>query len=161
MMYEDNESVRELKLERLAAENWDKLVVVIADVQFFESLFALRTSACRKLHNTTDSVIILDETQMLSVRYLIPCIRAASEFVYNYRCTAVICTVTQLSLQPFLLVKIQELEAAGLRSDIKGQYSFFKRTRTHLAGRMSQEHLTKGLEDWHQVFYILGSRKRV
>lgn len=159
--YEDNESARELKLEQLAAENWDKPVVVTTNVQFFESLFASRTSACRKLHNIANSVIIFDEAQMLPVKYLMPCIRAVSELICNYHCTAVICTATQPSLQPFFPAKIQELEAAELCPDVKGQYDFFKRTRIHLAGRISQEHLVKELEGRHQVLCILNSRKRV
>ena len=159
--YEDKDSEKELKLEQMAAENWDKPVVVTTNVRFFESLYACRTSGCRKLHNIANSVIIFDEAQMLPAKYLMPCLRAISELICNYHCTAVICTATQPSLQPFFPPKIQELQAVEICPDVKGQYDFFKRTKIHLAGQISQDHLVSRLEGHQQVLCILNSRKRV
>jgi len=77
------------------AENWDAPIIISTSVQFFESLFSNRPSACRKLHNIARSVVILDECQTLPPRLVAPTCSMLQAFSAFARCSMVFCTATQ------------------------------------------------------------------
>ena len=153
--YDDRE---EFKPMQLAAENFDKPVVVTTNVEFFESLFSNKSSKCRKLHNLANSVIIFDEAQMIPTAYLKPCVRAMAELAVNYGSTLVLCTATQPSLQKFFPADIQIREICP---DVEGQFSFFKRSEVKALGKITEAELAERLGKEQSALCILNNRKRV
>ena len=153
----DYESSEELKSMQLASENWDKPVVVTTNVQFFESLFSNKSSRCRKLHNIANSVIILDEAQMLPLDYLKPCLAMMEELVQNYGCSIVLCTATQPALTSLFR------DGANIRElcpRMEEQFRFFERVKFRNIGNVTEEELQARLSEEWQALCVVNTRKR-
>ena len=142
-----------------ATENWDMPVVVTTAVQFFESLFANRSSQCRKLHNLAQSVIIFDEAQMLPVPYLRPCVFAIAQLVKRYGVSAVLCTATQPALDGIFREFLPDRPAVELCPSGIFHPEIFRRVTFRREGKLSWEAVAEQLSGQKQVLCIVNSRK--
>ncbi|WP_207261449.1 CRISPR-associated helicase Cas3' [Desulfovibrio sp. Huiquan2017] len=151
----------EARRHRLACENWDAPVVVTTNVQFFESLFAARTSRCRKLHNLAGSVIVLDEAQMLPVEFLDPCLRAVEELAAHYGCSVVLCTATQPALRrEDFAPGLAGLDGRELAPDPDRLHRDFKRTVLRDLGELALSDVAGLIREREQVLSIVNTRAR-
>ena len=144
---------------REAEENWEAPIIVTTAVQFFESLFANRSSRCRKLHNIANSVVILDEAQTLPYKLLRPCVATIAELARNYQTSLVLCTATQPALSAddgfeHGLTAVRELAPEPQKLHQK-----LERTTVRHIGAVNDEELTERLISHHQALCIVNNRR--
>lgn len=84
---------------QLATENWDYPIIVTTNVQLFESMMANRSSDCRKLHNISNSVLILDEVQTLPTDFLQPIVDTLDTYQRLFGTSILFTTASQPVLE--------------------------------------------------------------
>jgi CRISPR-associated endonuclease/helicase Cas3 len=160
---------KETPSSRLACENWDAPIVVTTNVQFFESLFAAKTSRCRKLHNIVNSVVVIDEAQMLHPEFLQPTLDALDLLTKHYGVSVVLSTATQPALATVTEYTDPQKHIRGLdgarelMDDPDALYRELKRVAVHMPERMdtptSWEDLADRLKTHESVLAIVNMRK--
>lgn len=153
---------REDSRSRLATENWDAPIIVTTNVQFFESLFAAKTSRCRKLHNIVNSVVVLDEAQLLPPEFLAPILHVIQDLASGYKVSFVLSTATQpaFSSRP----KFNGLKSVcELIDDPEQLYDDLMRVETELPNDFTSprtwESIAGELQQYESVLCIVNSRK--
>ena len=149
---------------RRAAENWDAPVIVTTTVQFFESLFAAKTSRCRKLHNICNSVIIFDEAQLAPLEHLSPILNTVNLLTTHYKTTFVISTATQPVWES--RDSFEGLPSGSVKEIIQNVPALFdglKRVHVNYPddykNHVSWEELAEELAGFEQVLCIVPTRK--
>ena len=163
---------KETTKSKLASENWDAPIVVTTNVQLLESLFAAKTSRCRKIHNIANSVIILDEAQMLPPEYLKPILGVLESLTTDFGCSVVLCTATQPTLQghiggnptPHGEGGFEGLLRDNIRELVKNPQELFEKMNrtnvTYIPEKMSSwENVAEQLIQYDQVLCIVNTRK--
>lgn len=140
----------------LATENWDAPIIVTTNVQFFESLYACKPSRCRKLHNLVNSVVVLDEAQMIPPKWLRPCVEAINMLTTHLGVTLLMTTATQPALpginKPKEIISDKDLLYKGLiRTKINMPVDFSQ--------RQDWDELAEGLVKHEQVLCIVNTRR--
>jgi CRISPR-associated endonuclease/helicase Cas3 len=153
------ESDNDDEWSRLASENWDAPLIVTTNVQFFESLYANRSSRCRKLHNMANSVVILDEVQTLPSDYLMPCIEVLRELGLHYNTTFVLCSATQPAIQKRNdfrdgLENVIEITKSPQKLAVE-----MKRVQINFCSKVSDRELINSLAKYRQCLCIVNTRK--
>jgi len=156
----DIEKFEELgKLERkleLAAENWDYPIIVTTNVQFFESLFSNKRSRCRKLHNLANSIIVIDEAQMMNGEFFKPCLYALAELSQNYGATVVFSTATQPPIKQLFDKSVQIHEIV---KDVPLRFDQFCRVRPKHLHLLEEEELCQQVAKQRQVLCVVNTRR--
>lgn len=147
------------RANKLSAENWDAPLVVTTNVQLYESLFAAKTTPCRKLHRLAGSVIVLDEAQTIPVDLLAPTLAALRELVARYGCTVVLCTATQPALER--RAKEFEVGLTGVRpiiDDVDALHAELRRVEVRRLGTLTDEQLVDRLAAETAALCIVNTR---
>jgi CRISPR-associated helicase Cas3 len=152
--------------QRLLSENWDAPIIVTTSVQFLESLFANRPSACRKLHRLAKSVILFDEVQTLPTGIAVPTLATLSRLAERYNTSVVFSTATQPAFT-HLNDTVRKFCVCGwepreiVPEDLK-LFKRAKRTRVEwpdLERRISWDELAKTLKTHKQTLCIVNLKR--
>ncbi len=145
---------------QFGVENWDAPLIVTTNVQLLESLFAYRTTPCRKLHNLARSVIVLDEAQTIPVELLKPTLAALKELVLNYGCSIVLCTATQPALERRSDFELGIEDVRPIIPDAVPLFQALRRVEVrYLEVKQSDDQLSALLLGERRVLCIVNTRK--
>lgn len=154
------DSEKECLKANIATDNWDAPIIVTTNVQLFESLFAAKSSACRKLHNIVNSIVILDEAQMLPTEYLQPIVSVIKVLTEYFKTSIVLCTATQPVLSgkigsgQNILNGFNNGSIRELMSDPDKLFDIFQRVNIQMLGEADER------QEWQKIKEIVCTKEQ-
>jgi len=143
---------------RLLTENWDAPIIVTTTNQLFESLLANKPSKCRKLHNISNSVIILDEAQTLPIELFCPILDVLKQLVCHYKVSVVFCTATQPALEN--LPHLSDINITEIVTESREIFNQLKRVEYQIRpAKCGFDEIAQIIRSHDQSMTIMNTRK--
>lgn len=143
--------------ERLAVQNWDAPIVVTTNVKLLESLFSNKPGKCRKLHNVANSVIVLDEAQVIPIELMKPTLAALEELTLDFGASVVLCTATQPAVEDEWPFGSHPHELCGAHEELFAK-AFDNRVRYKIVGEIPEAKLAEELAMSRQSLCVVGKK---
>ena len=99
VILEDDSQTEYTERTRLLSDRWSSPIIVTTSVRFFETLFRVRTTDVRRLHQVANAVIVFDEAQTLPLGVTDSTLEIMQELTKNYNTTILFSTATQPNYQ--------------------------------------------------------------
>lgn len=148
---------------RLATENWEAPIIVTTNVQLLESLYANRSSRCRKLHNLASAVLILDEVQTLPPDNLRPIVDVLGSLKQYFGVSILLTTATKPALTGLIGMGKAQFEGLHIHEiipDTKTLFTQMKRVNiTFSQSKYTPEQLADELTIYRQVLCVVNRRQ--
>ena len=165
VVLEDDSQTVYTEKTRLLSDRWSAPVIVTTSVRFFETLFRVRTTDVRRLHQVANAVIVFDEAQTLPPGVTDATMEIMQELAHNYNTTILFSTATQpnygyrryLSKLPFKSTEIIRNRDALFRSydEAKNTAVTFTIDRT-----WTYEELIEYYQDELQALFVFNTVKK-
>ncbi|MEM0050155.1 MAG: CRISPR-associated helicase Cas3' [Candidatus Bathyarchaeia archaeon] len=105
LYYKDEDTELEPEKAELLVEDWHSSLVLTTSVQLFQSIITNKKKAIRKLHNMSNSIIILDEIQTIEYEYW----DTIREFTEKLARTLNSWVIVMTATQPFIFTDVKQL----------------------------------------------------
>lgn len=86
---------KDIGKDLLLIEGWNSEIIVTTFIQFFYSLVSNKNRAIRKVHNITNSIVILDEVQAIQHKYWLLLNKTTKFFAEQFNTQFIFVTATQ------------------------------------------------------------------